>query len=173
MFTTTHPKYPTGKTPAGASAPIQMPANSLNSDSQKHDTMAERIIQLFRFCSVGLACLALSVIILFTLHGLAGVNYLLAYVITFVVANITGYSLNARFTFSAHSASRAGAARYMLVNAALLCVNTVTLGLFVSRLHFWYITAAILLAGINAPVSFAIQRIVTYHPVTPENAHDA
>ena len=124
--------------------------------------MKERLRQLLRFSAVGLTCLALSVAILAALHGLAGMNYLLAYVVTFIAANIIGYVLNARFTFSGHSASHSGAVRYMLVNAVLLGINTVTLEFLVSQLHFWYLTAAILLAAVNAPVSFVAQRFATY-----------
>ena len=132
--------------------------------------MKERLRQLLRFSAVGLTCLALSVTILAALHGLAGMNYLLAYVVTFIAANIMGYVLNTRFTFSGHSASHSGAVRYMLVNAALLCINTVTLEFLVSQLHFWYLTAAILLAGVNAPVSFVAQRFATYR--RPVQTHE-
>lgn len=134
--------------------------------------MVVRFTQLLRFCAVGLTCLGLSVAVLAGLHELAGVNYLLAYVASFIAANITGYLLNARFTFSVGSVSHAGAARYMLVNATLLCVNTVALGFLVSQLHMWYIAAAILLAAINAPVSFVAQRFVTYRPATHGDAHN-
>ena len=100
------------------------------------------------------------------LHSLAGVNYLLAYAASFIVGNVLGYLLNARFTFSVRSVSHTGAARYMLVNATLLCVNTAALKLLVGGLHLWYIAAAILLAAINAPVSFLAQRLVTYRTGT-------
>jgi putative flippase GtrA len=135
-------------------------------------TMTKRLLQLLRFCAVGLTCLALSVTILAALHEFAGVNYLLAYVVTFIVANIVGYVLNARFTFSAHSMSHSGAIRYMLINATLLCINTAALGFLVGRLHLWYMTAAILLAGINSPTSFVAQRFVTYHSTVQNRSRD-
>ena len=129
---------------------------------KKRGLMGERLTQLLRFCAVGLTCLGLSLAVLSGLHDLAGLNYLLAYVASFIAGNITGYLLNARFTFSVHSVSHTGAARYMLVNATLLCVNTAALRLLVGGLHMWYIAAAIVLAAINAPVSFLAQRLVTY-----------
>lgn len=124
--------------------------------------MGERLTQLLRFCAVGLTCLGLSLAVLGGLHELAGVNYLVAYVASFVAGNIAGYLLNARFTFSVASANHIDAARYMIVNATLLCVNTIALKLLVSGLHMWYIAAAILLAAINTPVSFLAQRFFTY-----------
>ncbi len=126
--------------------------------------MGKRLARLLRFCAVGLTCLGLSLAVLSGLHGLAGLNYLLAYVASFIAGNIAGYLLNARFTFCVGSVSHAGAARYMLVNATLLCVNTAALKVLVDGMHIWYIAAAILLAAINAPVSFLAQRLVTYRP---------
>jgi putative flippase GtrA len=124
--------------------------------------MRERLLQLTRFCAVGLTCLVLGLAILAALHDLAGVNYLLAYVATFVLINIAGYLLNARFTFFAGSVDHAGAARYLLVNAALLCVNTAALKLLVDGLRMWYLAAAVLLAVVSAPVTFLAQRLITY-----------
>jgi putative flippase GtrA len=135
--------------------------------------MNEKLMQLLRFCLVGLACLAFSVAALAGLHEFVGMNYLLAYVITFVLANILGYLLNARFTFTIQSPSNSGAVRYMLVNATLLGFNTVALDILVSRLHMWYIAAAILLAAFNAPASFVAQRFVTYRSAEQNRVHDA
>lgn len=124
--------------------------------------MTERLMQLLRFCAVGFVCLAFSVAALAGLHEIAGMNYLVAYVITFILANLIGYLLNARFTFRTQSPSNSGAIRYMLVNATLLGFNTAALDILVSRLHMWYIAAAVLLAAFNAPASFIAQRFVTY-----------
>lgn len=135
--------------------------------------MNASLMQLLRFCTVGLACLAFSVAALAGLHEVVGMNYLLAYVITFVLANVIGYLLNARFTFTVQSPSNAGAVRYMLVNATLLGVNTAALDMLVSRLHMWYIAAAVLLAAFNAPASFVAQRFVTYRPAEQDRVHDA
>jgi putative flippase GtrA len=124
--------------------------------------MNERLLQLARFCAVGVTCLALGLAILAGLHDLAGVNYLIAYVATFILINIAGYLLNARFTFFAGSVDHAGATRYLLVNAVLLCVNTAALKLLVDGLQMWYLAAAVLLAALSAPVSFIAQRLITY-----------
>lgn len=110
---------------------------------------------------VGLASLGLALGILAGLHAMIGVNYLVAYCVAFVVSSVNGYLLNARFTFLVHSNHR-GATRYIAVNAALLCANSVAMKLLVDILGMWYIAAAIVLAGINAPISFLAQRLVTY-----------
>lgn len=125
-------------------------------------TARAALAQLLRFGAVGLTCLVLSTAVLAGLHSLAGMNALLAYAASFVVGNVIGYLLNAHFTFAVRSVSHAGAARYMLVNATLLGVNTLALDFLVHRMHMWYLAAAVLLGVLSAPVSFLAQRFVTY-----------
>lgn len=134
--------------------------------------MGEQLAQLLRFSAVGLTCLGLSLAVLGALHGLAGLNYPLSYVAAFVAGNTAGYLLNARVTFSVRSVSRAGAARYMLVNAIFLCVNTAAFTFLVNQLHVWYIAAAIALAAIKTPASFIAQRVVTYRMGTHGQAQN-
>lgn len=124
--------------------------------------MVDCLLQLARFCAVGMTCLVLSLAVLVGLHDLAGVNYLVAYIASFVAGNVVGYLLNARFTFFAGSVSHAGAARYLMVNAVMLGVSTAALKLLVGGLGMWYLAAAILIAAANTPVSFVAQRLITY-----------
>jgi putative flippase GtrA len=123
--------------------------------------LRERARQLGRFCVVGAFCFALGIAVLAVLHEQARVDYLLAFVAAFVVSNVAGFLLNARFTFAV-GADRAGAVRYMMVNAALLGVNTVAMKLLVGELQVWYIAAAVMLAAANVPASFLAQRLITY-----------
>lgn len=119
--------------------------------------------QLGIYCLVGCVSLGLALGILAALHALLGVNYLIAYCVSFVASNMAGYVFNARFTFALKS-NHGGAVRYMAVNAALLAANTGAMKLLVDVLGMWYIGAAILLAALNAPVSFIAQRLITYRP---------
>lgn len=120
------------------------------------------LAQLLRFALVGAVGFAAGLAVLTGLHGLAGVNYLVAYVASFFAANGAGYLLNAYFTFSASSVDRGGAVRYMIINAIMLCVNTLALKLLVERAHIWYVSAAIILALAATPVTFVAHRLVTY-----------
>lgn len=124
--------------------------------------MIERILQLARFGAVGAMCFALGLTVLVGLHEVLGVNYLVAYVASFVVTNTAGYRLNASFTFAASSVDPTGAARYMLINAALLCANTAALAFLVDTARIWYVAAAVVLAVLNTPVSFLAHRLITY-----------
>ncbi|MGH3627827.1 MAG: GtrA family protein, partial [Sciscionella sp.] len=65
--------------------------------------IAGHFTQLLRFITVGAIAFALGLAVLTGLHELGGVNYLVAYVASFFVANAAGYLLNAFFTFSARS----------------------------------------------------------------------
>jgi putative flippase GtrA len=130
----------------------------------------EHLGQLLRFVAVGGIGFAVGLAVLTGLHGLAGVNYLVAYIASFFAANAAGYLLNAYFTFSARSVDRAGAARYMVINAIMLGVNTAALKLLVERAHIWYVTAAILLAIAATPLTFIAHRFVTYRLQTRSHA---
>jgi putative flippase GtrA len=126
--------------------------------------------QLLRFVAVGAVGFVLGLAVLTGLHELAGVNYLVAYVASFFAANAAGYLLNAYFTFSARTVDRGGAARYMIINAIMLCVNTLALKLLVERAHIWYVTAAIVLAVAVTPVTFVAHRLVTYRTASGNRA---
>jgi len=125
-------------------------------------TAVGHLAQLLRFVAVGAVGFLVGLAVLTGLHGLAGVNYLVAYVASFFGANGAGYLLNAYFTFSARSVNHAGAARYMAINAVMLCANTVALKLLVERAHIWYVTAAIILALAATPLTFVAHRLLTY-----------
>jgi putative flippase GtrA len=124
--------------------------------------MTGHLGKLLRFAAVGAASFALGLAVLTGLHGLAGVNYLLAFVASFFAANAAGYLLNSYFTFSMRSVDHAGAARYMSINAVMLCLNTAALKLLVDGAHIWYVTAAIMLAVAGTPVAFVAHRVMTY-----------
>ena len=130
--------------------------------------MIARFRKLARFCVVGLTCFTISLAILAGLGQLAGVNYLVAYITSFVVSNLVGYLLNARFTFSSKSVNHAGAIRYMMVNGVLLGANTLALKLLVDELHMWYLVGAVLLGFLNMPLSFLGQWLFTYRLRVPD-----
>lgn len=125
--------------------------------------MIERAAELARFCIVGLLCFAVGLAVLGGLCELAGVNYLLAYAASFVIANALGYLLNGRFTFAGQATLWGrGVVRYMVVNGILLAVNSLLLRMMVERLHVWYVSGTFILAAVNMPVSFAAHRLISY-----------
>ena len=123
---------------------------------------AAPILQLARFSAVSLFCFVLGLAVLTGLHELAGVHYLVSYVASFVVTSSLGYLLNGRYTFDATSGNDFGLLRYMGVNVCLLLVNGAALRFLVEQLHVWYLTATLLLAALNTPVSYLAHRLVSY-----------
>ena len=126
--------------------------------------MTAPAVQLARFSAVSLFCFALGVGVLTGLHERAGVHYLVAYVASFVVTSSLGYLLNGRYTFRAGDGDGSGLLRYMLVNVSLLVLNGAALRFLVEQFHVWYLTATLLLAALNTPVSFLAHRVVSYPP---------
>jgi putative flippase GtrA len=124
--------------------------------------MRDHAPQLARFAAVSLFCFVLGLAVLTGLHELAGVHYLLAYVASFVVTSTLGYLLNGRYTFRANGVGGSGLIRYMTVNVGLLVVNGAALRLLVERFHVWYLTATLVLAVFNTPMSFLAHRVVSY-----------
>lgn len=118
-------------------------------------------MQLTRFCGVGLVCLVAGTAILAALHDFVGLYYLVAFVISFCLANLLGYALNGRFTFSTRL-TRAGVFRYLLLNGILLGVNSILMKALVDGAHVWYIGASLLLALVNTPMTFLLHRSFSY-----------
>ena len=129
--------------------------------------MLGHTLQLARFCGVSLFCFGLGLGVLTGLHELAGVHYLLAYVVSFVVTSTLGYLLNGRYTFRASGGNGSGLLRYMLVNVGLLILNGAALRMLVESAHVWYFHATLALAAINTPVSFVAHRLISYRLPLP------
>jgi putative flippase GtrA len=124
--------------------------------------MRDHVLQLTRFATVGFICFLTSLGVLTGLHELAGVYYLVAYVAAFLVSSTLGYLLNNYFTFRRERADGSGAVRYMVVNAMLLLLNGGALWILVEYFHMWYLSATLLLAAINTPVSYSAHRLLSY-----------
>lgn len=117
---------------------------------------------LARFCAVGLLCFIVGLGVLVGLHELLGVYYLIAYAAAFFVTNSFGYLLNGRYAFRAPRVDRAGALRYMTVNAGLLAINSLLLRILVENFHLWYLTGTLILAAVNTPISFVAHGVLSY-----------
>jgi putative flippase GtrA len=124
--------------------------------------MVERVYQLARFCVVGVACFALGLALLAGLHEVAGLHYLVAFMLSFVTTSTVGYLLNGRFTFAIRNTGWRGVGRYSLINAVSLLLNSLALKLLVDAAHLWYLGASMILALINAPITFTAHRLISY-----------
>ena len=86
----------------------------------------------------------------------------MAYGAAFLASSSLGYLLNNYFTFRRKSADSSGAVRYLAVNAMLLLLNGGALRILVEYFHMWYLSATLLLAAINTPVSYIAHRLLSY-----------
>lgn len=133
-----------------------------------------RLAQIARFGAIGLLCFALSTAVLATLCEVFHVYYLAAFIATFFVSSVTGYILNGRYTFAGHSRFNGHAlSRYITVNAILLGINSLLLRVLVETCGVWYITATVILAAVNVPITFAAHRLLTYRDATTERVGSA
>jgi len=124
--------------------------------------MTARLLSLASFCAIGVLNAALGLVLLVGLHELVGMNYLVAFAISFVVTNVSGYLFNGRYTFAGNQAGQLGVVRFMLVSGAVLIANCYALRLLVQQFHLWYVSATVCLAAVSAPMSFAVHRLITY-----------
>lgn len=121
------------------------------------------MVQLRRFCIVGLTCYVFNIAAMAALCEVAGINYSLSFVIVFILGCILGYALNKRFTFVLRSGrDHSALLRYVLVNCVILVLGTAALHVLVEWWHVWYLAAVTLVAGVSAPVSFVVHRVITY-----------
>ena len=120
--------------------------------------------QLARFCLSATITFGVSLLVLTGLTELLGVNYVFSYIVAFLSSNLTGFFLNANFTFAGTNAraDRSAIGRYMCVNLMLLGFNTLVLRLLVEHLHLWYVGATILLAIGSTPLGFMAHRLISY-----------
>ncbi len=126
-----------------------------------------RSAQLARFCIVGLTCYTVNILALAALCEWVGMHYVVAYVLVFFIGNALGYWLNKHFTFALRNRlDSASMLRYLLVNCVMLVLSMAALHLLVESVHVPYLTAAAIIAAINAPASFVAHRLVSYRITT-------
>ena len=133
------------------------------STSSKPEKLRSQVVQLMRFCAVGLACYAASITSFTALCELAHVPYTYSFVLSFVIGNLLGFWLNGRFTYTAQKKVGGGSlARYITINLMFLGLGFVALRFLVESLHVWYVAANFMVAAASAPLSFLMHRAISY-----------
>ena len=115
--------------------------------------MAGRIL---KFCISGGTAALVMLLGLYLLHGVLGLPYLVASVISFVAAVTVNFLLQRQFVFSRTDggAVRTQALLFLGVNLVALMVNTALLYAFVEWAHLYYLLAQLLAQVIIAAGSF-------------------
>ena len=116
-----------------------------------------------RFAAIGAASALLGWILLYLLVRVAGLHYLAAFVLSFLVMNALAYLSAGRYAFRGKGMrDRAGLFRYYAISLASLGCNGLALAFLVERVGLNYLVAAAVLALANAPVNFLLHRRLTY-----------
>ena len=126
---------------------------------------AFRSSKFARFVAVGAFCFALNLGVLYVLVGLVGWPYLLAMLVSIVVANGSGFLLNRHFTFAAQARDFWGELRrYFTVNLGAFALNLALMALLVSGLHIPYLWASALLGIAFAAANFMLHSNWSFAP---------
>ncbi|HUX72315.1 MAG TPA: glycosyltransferase [Steroidobacteraceae bacterium] len=124
---------------------------------------SSRIHEFVRFAVVGAASALFGWILLYLLVSVAGLYYLIAFALSFLIMNAIAYLTVGSYAFRSTGVSdHAGLFRYYAISLASLGCNGVALAILVERLGLNYLVAAAALAVANAPVNFILHRRLTY-----------
>jgi putative flippase GtrA len=119
--------------------------------------------RFLRFCAIGAISAACSLGMLALLVDGAHLNYLVAFMITFLVINCLAYLASRRLAFRTTAVPLgAGLLRYFGVMLFGLVLNTGAMSILVARLHLEPLAAAAILCVLGAPINFLLHGRLTF-----------
>jgi len=122
-----------------------------------HSAGRLRILEFARFGAVG----ASSTILYFAIYGgavLAGVPFVLASVGAFTLSAVYGYFMHHRWTFRTNAPTRAGLARWLLLQGTVLGVNIVSLWALVTQAGLDRLVAQLIVLPLLPLTSYLLSR---------------
>jgi putative flippase GtrA len=121
-----------------------------------------------RYALVGLLAVAINLGTLMLLVQQAGLWYLAAAVIAFLVSFCVAFMLQKYWTFkdASNAVVRQGS-MYFTIGIVNLCFNTIALYIAVDVLGFWYLGSQVCIMGCMALASFVANRHITFSPTAP------
>ncbi len=118
-----------------------------------------------RFCFVGAICAGCNIALLYLLTGLAGVNYLVACSISFLVINGLGFIANKYFVFSRVDSNWAPElAKYYITMAGSLALNLGLMAFLVEVSSLGYLAAAVVVTVSLAVLNFVAHSGWSFRP---------
>ncbi|MEY4760835.1 MAG: hypothetical protein RLZZ200_691 [Pseudomonadota bacterium] len=122
-----------------------------------------RIREFAKFLVVGGFSAVSSWCLLFVCVEVLKLHYLVAFIVVFLLVNTLAFISNGRFAFGGRGEGGRGALfRFHAISAGSLVANTLALKALVDLAGWWYLSAAVFLAIVNAPVNFVLHRKLTY-----------
>jgi len=116
---------------------------------------------LIKFGCVGASGAVVNIGTLYILTAYAGLNYFIAYAISFVLAVTNNYIWNSIWTFE-QSKSWAALGRYALVSTLTLSINESLLYLLSYKLGVWYMLSATLGIGAAFIINYILSRRIVW-----------
>jgi len=118
--------------------------------------LGERLFHLFRYLISGGTAAATNVGILFLLVQFAGIHYLSASIMAYLLAIVVSFTLQKFWTFQDRPTHdiRAQFLRYVTVILANLALNTGLMYILVTHFHVWYILAQIMAIAVIAVTGY-------------------
>lgn len=120
--------------------------------------------ELIRFGAVGAFVAGLNLVLVFTLTDIVGIWYLLASVLSYVIAIIVNFTLQ-KFFVHKHmekNTIKTQFVKYVLLGLLCLVLNTVGMYILVTGISVPYLYAQALIIGLLAMFTFTMHRFVIF-----------
>src|SRR3989338_2042691 len=119
--------------------------------------------QFIKFCLVGFTNLTIDIFIYWLLTRALGLYYLVAGVISFVVAVSWSFFMNRRWTFRHNGSDTASQyVKFFVVNVIVMILNLSSLYIFVEWFDFYDLAVKLVAAVIMAFINFGLNKFWTF-----------
>ena len=119
--------------------------------------LAKLYFYKYRFLSFGFVGgigLITNLIILYLLTDIVGINYLMSFIVAFLVAASQNYLMNKKWTFGDIKESKLGYFRYLGITSVTLILDEILLWAFTDGIGMWY--------GVSALLAVLVAFIIRY-----------
>lgn len=118
---------------------------------------------LIRFFISGITTALVQLSVLFLLTDILEIYYITSSILAFLVALLTSFNLQKRWTFKNSSSDQGKQFIVYSVTAIVnLILNTALMYLFVDIFNIWYMLSQVIVFGIIAVESFLIYRFIIF-----------
>lgn len=119
--------------------------------------------QFIKFCLVGFTNLSIHLFLFFLLTRFAGLHYVFASIIAFIIAVSWSFLVNKKWTFRKDDNNhKEQYLKFFIANIIAFIINVSLLSFFIEILHLYDILAQLVASVICAFINFAINRFWTF-----------
>ena len=114
--------------------------------------------QFMKFGIVGASGSIISLTTLYLFTDIAGLHYILSYLIAFAIATGSNYYWNNRFTFNNNTAKKHSITKYYSINLFSIAVKTTGLFILTDLMGLWYMASAVVMIAIGFIINFTLAK---------------